>query len=278
MSSGRFFGRRDPIGLAAPLPLAQRGRRRSWRARADDVSAHVRGELAGDRIFLVPLRAFIGVGWLRAFAEKAIEPGWWDGAGVSDFLRHQLAEGSVVFPAYRVLVTEVFLPHAAAFGWMVMVGQLLAGLAILGGVFTTAALLGGLFMNLNFLAAGAPEPSAFYIVIQILLLLMGAGAVVGADAWLSRAVRHPLLVAQPATRRRSPPGAPAARGAMLLALAVAGYGLAHVTDWSPGGSIHDPAVVLVVLASLGAGWSAVALLRAEVGRRPAVHWGTDGGG
>ena len=44
------------------------------------------------------------------------------------------------------------------------------------------------------------------------------------------------------------------------------------------GSIHDPAVVLVVLASLRAGWSAAALLRAEFGPRPVVAWETDGGG
>ncbi len=68
-----------------------------------------------------------------------------------------------------MLATEVFLPHAAVFGWVVMVGQLLAGLAILCGGFTSAALLGGLFMNLNFLIAEAPEPRAFYIAIQALL-------------------------------------------------------------------------------------------------------------
>ena len=261
------IGRRpggDRGATAGPPPPAHRGRRRGLLAQAAGVSDHIRCELASDRIYLVPLRAFMGVGWLRAFAEKAIEPGWRDGAAVSDFLQHQLEAGRVAFPVYRWLATEVLLPHAATLGWVVMVGELLAGLAILCGGFTSAALVGGLFMNLNFLLAGATEPSAFYIAIQALLLLTGAGAIVGVDAWLSRTVHHPLLVAQPVGRRRCPPRAPTARGVMLLALAVAGYGLAHVTDWSPGGSIHDPAVVLAVLASLGAGWSAVALLQAEL--------------
>lgn len=298
MSSGRFAGQpgpdthtrdRDRLAVgrwgggdhgatAGPSSPAHRGRLRGLQAHAAGVSGHIRGEMASDRVYLVPLRAFIGIGWLRAFAEKAIEPGWRDGSGVAAFLQHQLDQGQVTFPVYRILVTEIFLPHAAALGWIVMVGQLLAGLAILCGGGTSAALLGGLFMNLNFLIAGATEPSAFYIAIQALLLLMGAGAIVGVDAWLSRTVHHPLLVAQPVTRRRYPPRAPAARGAMLLALAVAGYGLAHVTDWSPRGSIHDPAVVLVVLASLGAGWSAVALLQAEFGQCPAVDREFNGGG
>lgn len=250
--------------MTSPSFPTDHGPRWQLRTRADGVSDHIRGELATDRIYLAPLRLFIGIGWLRAFAEKAIDSGWRSGTGVSDFLQHQLATGQIVFPAYGELVTGFFLPHAAALGWVIIVGQLLTGLAILCGAVTRAALIGGLFMNLNFLLAGAPEPSAFYIVIQVLLLLMGAGAIVGVDAWLFRRAHPPLLIARLITHRWSPSRASTAQGVMLLALAVVGYGLAHVSDWSPGGSIHDPAMVLVVLASLGAGWAAVALLRAEL--------------
>jgi uncharacterized membrane protein YphA (DoxX/SURF4 family) len=121
---------------------------------------HLRSELGSDRIYLLPLRVFIGVGWLRAFTEKAIDPGWRSVGGVEQFLQHQLTTAQIVFPAYRVLVTELFIPFSGVMAWMVMAGQLLAGVAILSGTFTSVALLGGIFMNLNFLAAGATEPSA----------------------------------------------------------------------------------------------------------------------
>ncbi len=75
-----------------------------------------------------------------------------------------------------------------------VIGQLLVGAAILLGLFTNAALLGGLFMNLNFILAGAPNPSAFYFVIQVALFIGGTGAIIGLDQLLGRRIRTPLFV------------------------------------------------------------------------------------
>src|SRR5262245_22069492 len=50
----------------------------------------VRLEALKEGSYLVPVRIFIGIGWLRAFAEKAVEPGWRDGTTLSTFLLHQL--------------------------------------------------------------------------------------------------------------------------------------------------------------------------------------------
>ncbi len=107
----------------------------------------------------------------------------------------------MVFPFYHALVTDVFLPNAALLGWGVMLGELLAGVAILVGMFSNAALLGGLFMNLNFVLAGVPNPSAFYIIIQLTLFTGGVGAIVGMDAFLGRHLKTPL------SSRRTPPHA-----------------------------------------------------------------------
>src|SRR5262245_44313974 len=112
---------------------------------------YLRAEAHKDGIDLVPLRVFIGIGWLRAFAEKAVEPRWRDGTYLTTFLTGHLRGGRIALPLYETLVTGVYLPHATVVGWSVMVGQLLAGLAILTGCLTRAALIGGLFMNLNFL-------------------------------------------------------------------------------------------------------------------------------
>ena len=58
----------------------------------------------------------MGLGWLGTFAEKAAEPGWRDGSELTAFLSGQLARGEVVFPLYRELVVELFLPNATALG------------------------------------------------------------------------------------------------------------------------------------------------------------------
>jgi thiosulfate dehydrogenase [quinone] large subunit len=223
------------------------------------IARHLRAEAHKDGAYLVPLRVFIGIGWLRAFAEKAIEPGWRDGTSLTAFLTDRLREGRVALPPYESLVTAVFLPNATALGWIVMVGQLLAGLAILTGCTTRAALVGGLFMNLNFLLAGQPDPSAFYIVIQIALLLANTGAILGLDEHLPQPVRP---------CRRSGPRAWAWPGTVfLMALGVAAYALSCAKEWGPAGSVHDPAMILAILAFMTAGWSAFAYLRVDPGRR-----------
>jgi uncharacterized membrane protein YphA (DoxX/SURF4 family) len=225
-----------------------------------------------DGAYLVPLRLFIGLGWLRACAEKVIDPGWRDGSSLTAFLSHRLAAGEVAFPWYETLMEQVSLPHATALALVILLGQFLAGAAIAAGLVTNAALLGGLFMNLNFLLAGEPNPSTFYIVIQVALLLTHAGAILGLDAGLSKTIHNPLLVAQPlAARRRRQWRVPVLPiGAIALVTAV--YALAHVTDWSPAGSVEDPAMIVVILALLTLAWATIAWLRQDAnGRRVLRH-------
>jgi thiosulfate dehydrogenase (quinone) large subunit len=217
----------------------------------------VRHEALKDGMYLVPVRAFIGIGWLRAFAEKITEPGWRDGTSLAMFLEHQVQTGMVAFAPYQTLLTGVFLWHALALGWIVIIAQLLTGAAILTGSLTRAALLGGIFMNLNFLLAGEPDPSAFYIVIQAVLLISGAGAVFAVDTRIAGR-GHPAGL-QPSLLSSTP----VALALAMLACAAAVCAIAHIRDWSPAGSVRDPAAVLAVLALMAASWFAIGALRGD---------------
>ena len=55
-------------------------------------------ELQKEKAFMLPLRLFIGLGWLRAFAEKLIDPTWYSGAKLTEFLTTQLSADLVYFP------------------------------------------------------------------------------------------------------------------------------------------------------------------------------------
>jgi hypothetical protein len=152
--------------------------------------------------------------------------------------------------------------------WIIILGQMLAGIAILSGTWTSAALLGGLFMNLNFLLAGSPSPSAFYLVIQAVLLLSNSGMVLGGDWWLARYTRERhrnRWATQARSQRRTLCGLLLGLGAGFLVMA--GYALIHVTDFSPAGSVEDPAMLLMIIAVMGAMWSAIACVRQEVSFR-----------
>jgi hypothetical protein len=163
-----------------------------------------------------------------------------------------------------------------------MLGQLLVGLAILSGTLTSLALLGGMFMNLNFLLAGEPDPSAFYVVIQMLLLVSNAGAILGLDAWLSSRVHHPLVAAQAEHRpTHAPFGRCFFRLAGLLFLVVIVGALASARDFSPAGSVRDPSIVLAVLATVGAASALIGYLQscaALEAASPSVEGRADGAG
>ena len=242
------------------------------KATTDKARRLAREELCKDGAYLLPLRIFIGMGWLRASAEKIPDPGWYDGTALTAFLEEGLAGGHIVFPFYRTLIADVFLPNAGALGVIVMIGELLAGAAILVGLFTNAALLGGIFMNLNFILAGAPDPSAFYFLIQVALFVGGIGAIAGVDTLLGRRVKNPLLVAQnriPVQRFRTRERVFLGLAALWLGLAA--YALAHVSTLDPGRSVEDPAMILGVLFGLSSVQAFIAYLRqrpTENVRRP----------
>jgi thiosulfate dehydrogenase (quinone) large subunit len=141
----------------------------------------ISSETSKDGAALLPLRLFIALGWLRALAEKITNPAWFDGTALSSFLSAQLQGDHVVFPAYAWLISHVFLPGAPVLAWIILIGQIMVGLGMVFGAFSRGALLGGLFMNLNFIAAGMPSPSVFYVVMQIMLLFSNAGRVFGLD-------------------------------------------------------------------------------------------------
>jgi thiosulfate dehydrogenase (quinone) large subunit len=209
---------------------------------------YIEQELHKESVYLVPLRLFIGVGWIRASLEKLVSGSWMNGSALKEFFNQQLASGLVVFPFYKRLITTVFAPNALTMSWVILVGQMLVGLAILLGFLTNFALIWGLFMNLNFILAGRVNPSAFYIVIQVALLVANAGAVLGLDRLLSRRLQFCLMTAQCGTvnrlwRLERVCFFLSAIVAMITGLSV----IPFIHDFGPT-SIDDPAMLLLVMS------------------------------
>lgn len=220
-------------------------------------------ELLREHAYLLILRLFMGIGWIRTCLEKLQEAGWWDGTALSTFLQGQMITGKVVFPFYQDLITNVFVPHAQVFGLITMFGEGLIGLAILTGTFTNFALLNAIFMNLNFIMAGAIDPSAFYLIIQSVLFISNTGAILGVDILLSKKIPFALLVAQPKFELKYLLVEKLSfLGLVLVSGLIALYSTFYVTDWSPT-SVKDPAMIIVVLATFGALSSFITFLRLQ---------------
>jgi thiosulfate dehydrogenase (quinone) large subunit len=226
----------------------------------------ISSETGKDGAHLLPLRLFIAFGWLRAATEKLSNPAWFDGAALSGFLNAQLHADRVAFPAYAWLISHVFLPGAPVLAWIVLIGQVMVGIGLVFGAFSRGALLGGLLMNLNFIAAGVPSPSVFYVVIQILLLASSSGRVFGLDGVAHRNVMLRSLV-QPAQRRlgRQRSHFRVSRHLMLglavLSAMLALSALPYAKDFTPKGSINDPAILMCVIGLYAAGQCAIRAIR-----------------
>lgn len=212
------------------------------------VKDYLVGEFQRDSAYLFPLRLFIGIGWARAGLEKLIEAGWHDGSSLVAFITQQISGGYVHFPFYQTMIRDLFAPHALSLSWVIMIGQLSVGMAVLAGFFTNFALLCGLFMNFNFIFAGQVTPSAFYVVIQMALFIGNAGAIIGADQLLSRKIPFCFLVAQP-------DGVLKLLGVQkvtfltiaILSLGGALFAVPYIRDFGPH-SVDDPAMILLILS------------------------------
>lgn len=103
-------------------------------------------------------------------------------------------------------------------------------------------------MNLNFILAGRVSPSAFYVIIQLMLLNSNVGHVMGIDGLLTR---------WNGFRRRTEPSVAIYRYRQVSSLAAATLSaclsllnIPFVKSFDPTASIEDPAMLLLILLSL----------------------------
>jgi uncharacterized membrane protein YphA (DoxX/SURF4 family) len=139
---------------------------------------------------LLPLRLFLAAGWLRAGVEKLIEPEWWTGDLLAEFLNEQRAEMLLFFRSF----SDAFvLPFTGPVAWLVVEGQIAIGVCLLLGRYTKQALWAGVVLNLTFVMSGRVNPSAFYLVMEMVLLFALSRPVT-----VNAAVRRALLWSIPA--------------------------------------------------------------------------------
>ncbi len=145
--------------------------------------------LAGRLAALAPVgwlavRLVVGIEWLQAGLEKLGEPGWTAspvGAAVDGFLRAAVERATTgphpeVPHWYYNLIVDVFLPNTDVFAYLVTVGEIAVGVALIAGLFTRLAALGGVTMNLAFLWSGVSSTNPPLLLLGIAILFLGHNA------------------------------------------------------------------------------------------------------
>jgi len=178
---------------------------------------------AGQPAWAAVTEVFIGLGWLRAATSKVIDPSWWSG----DYLTGFLTEHSdATLGWYAPFVDAVVAPNARLVAPSVLILQLVVAASLLTGRARSIGLCFGIALNLHFVAAGAVNPSAFYLLAQGALVLWLI------DRWSARQTQAML----PAI---------AASG-----LAVAGFNVPFIRTMHPANVIDDPAIMFATLGIL----------------------------
>ena len=146
-------------------------------------------EFKQDGCYLVPLRVFLGIGWVRASIEKIEDPIWSEKNGKLKNLLEESINNGIAFNFYEEFLIEIVIPNIEIWANIIIIGQALCGVSLILGAFTNLGLLGAMFMNFNFILIGAVNPSVFYIIVQLVLLISNNGHIFGLDKWISMYLR-----------------------------------------------------------------------------------------
>lgn len=145
------------------------------------------------------VRLYLGYEWLTSAFGKLGSPAWTGaqaGAAVNGFAQGGLAKTGGDHPDvtgwYAWFLQNVVVPNAGIFGWLVTIGELAVGLALILGALTGIAAFFGIVMNANYLLAGTVSSNPILIILGTLLVLAWRNAGwLGLDRWLLPALGTP---------------------------------------------------------------------------------------
>jgi thiosulfate dehydrogenase [quinone] large subunit len=145
------------------------------------------------------VRVYLGWSWLSEGIAKAQSPSW-IGPGAGTFLTTWVTAALLktrgphpdVQGWYATFLSDVVLPHAAFWSYLVTFGEIAVGVALILGLFTGIAAFFGTTMNASYLLAGAVSVNPILFALGSLLVLAWKTAGWwGVDRWLLPRVGTP---------------------------------------------------------------------------------------
>jgi thiosulfate dehydrogenase [quinone] large subunit len=138
------------------------------------------------------IRLYVGYEWMLGGWEKINDTTWYGekaGTALNGFIQGALHKTAAFCPPapaacypdvsnwYAAFLQNIVLPHVTGWSYAITLGELAVGLGLIVGLFTGLAAFFGLFMNLNFMLAGALSinPQMFVLALGIVLARRVAG-------------------------------------------------------------------------------------------------------
>lgn len=124
------------------------------------------------------VRLYLGYIWLMAGYEKIINPAWFGsdaGAALNGFVQGALGKTSGAHPDvqmwYAAFLKGAVLPYLVTWSNLVAIGEVLVGVGLIIGLFTSVSAFFGFFMNMNFMLAGTVSINPTLLVLALALIL-----------------------------------------------------------------------------------------------------------
>lgn len=125
------------------------------------------------------VRIYVGYVWLTSGLSKVGNPAWMQtGEALKGFWERAVvvpdppARAPIAFGWYRAFIQALLDgEHYTWFAKLVVMGELLVGVALILGAFTGIAAFFGGFMNWNFMMAGTASTNPLLFLLSILLIL-----------------------------------------------------------------------------------------------------------
>jgi thiosulfate dehydrogenase (quinone) large subunit len=165
----------------------------------------------------LPIRIFLGFEWLVAGWGKLSGTGWTDGgSALLGFWTNAVkvpvqGRPPITFEWYRGFLQLLIDNHAQGwFAWLITLGELAIGIALLVGALTGIAAFFGSMMNMSFMLAGSASvnPIMFALAVGLMLAWKVAGYY-GADRYLLPLFGVPWRARVGGSQQVEPHGAPA---------------------------------------------------------------------
>ena len=110
--------------------------------------------------------------------EKIINPAWFGsnaGAALNGFVQGALGKTSGAHPDvqmwYAAFLKGAVLPYLVTWSNLVAIGEVLVGVGLIIGLFTSVSAFFGFFMNMNFMLAGTVSINPTLLVLALALIL-----------------------------------------------------------------------------------------------------------
>lgn len=164
------------------------------------------------------IRLYVGWQWISAGWHKVHGEGnWLENDGVRGYWERivevpEQGRPAITYDWYRDLIQFLLdREWSGVFSWMVALGEMATGIALIVGLFTGFAALGGAFMNMNFMLAGSASSNpVLFLLAMLLMLAWKVAGHIGIDRWLLPLLGTPWSVrsALPEAGSATPAGNP----------------------------------------------------------------------